>query len=442
MSQSQRIDRTRRVVRTGLVLATTLFPLPLLAQTEAPAAAAPETPAAPAEPAPAPAPGLVKASVVLPAPPQVAQAAVVAPAPAAPTEPVVTATAPSTIDEKSKPMEVNVWGRLGNEVSKKKGDGTETNTSANAEVDLLLNGRIHKYVGWTADFVATYGPGQNGTNSTASILDLIGKFEFDDAFNVWVGRMLVPSDRSNFSGAWFMSPWAYPGTFHPGAPPVGPRQGAFGRNDGATAWGQFGGGLLKYYVGAFDLTQKKADGNSESPLFTSRINLSLINPEPGYYHSSTYYGGKDILAIGLSGQYKKDGSVGAPLVAGGAPQLADYTGMSVDVLFEKNTGAGTLDLEGAFYGFKGDNEPVKNYFYGLASYLIPGEIGIGRLQPLVRYQQAKLKGDGAGTWKIMEAQVGYAIKEYAARLALGYQRFDLSDTDKTNAFVLGIQLQK
>jgi hypothetical protein len=437
MSQSQRIDRSRRVIRTGLVLATTLFPLPLLAQTEAPAA--PEAPAATVAPAEPAAPGLVKASVVLPAPPQVAQV-VASPAPA--TEPIVTATAPSTIDEKSKPMEVNVWGRLGNTVSKKKGDGTETNTASDAEVDLLLNGRIHKNVAWTADFVATYGPGQSGTNSTASILDLIGKFEFDDALNVWVGRMLVPSDRSNFSGAWFMSPWAYPGFFNPGAGPVGPRQGAFGRNDGATVWGQFGGGVVKYYLGAFDLTQKKADGNSQSPLFTSRINLSLINPEPGYYHSSTYYGGKDIFAIGLSGQYKKDGSVDTTSMVGSVKPPADYTGMSVDVLFEKNTGAGTLDLEGAFYGFKGDNEIVKNYFYGLASYLIPGEIGIGRLQPLVRYQQAKLKGEGAATWKIMEAQVGYAIKEYAARLALGYQRYDIDETNKTNAFVLGIQLQK
>ena len=433
MSQSQSFDRSRRIVRTGLVLATTLFPLPLLAQTEAPAAAPVEAPApAPAEP------GLVKASVVLPAPPVVAQTVTAAPAP----EPTVTAAAPSTIDEKAKPMDVNGWGRIGNTVSKKKADGSQTNTSADAEVDLLLNGRIHKYVGWTADFVATYGPGQSGPSSTASILDLIGKFEFDDAFNIWFGRMLVPSDRSNFSGAWFMSPWAYPGFFVPGAPPIGPRQGAFGRNDGATVWGQFGGGLLKYYVGAFDLTQKDAAGNSQSPLFTSRINLSLINPEPGYYHSSTYYGGKDIFAIGLSGQYKKDGSVAAPLVAGGAPQLANYTGGSVDVLFEKNLGVGTIDLEGAFYGFQGDNETVKNYFYGLASYLLPGEIGIGRIQPLVRYQQAKMKGDDGKTWKIMEAQVGYAIKEYAARLALGYQRFELSDTDKTNAFVLGIQLQK
>ncbi|HEY0705925.1 MAG TPA: hypothetical protein VGG33_03970, partial [Polyangia bacterium] len=398
---------------------------PLLAQAQTEPAPAPAV-----EAAPAPAQAEL-AAVTLPAPVQVAQAAPVV-APASP-EPMVAATAaPPAVDEGSKPLEVNVWGRIGNSVVKPK--SVDADTMVDAEVDLLLNGRIHKYVGWTADFVATYGPGTSGTKSTASILDLIGKFEFADAFNVWFGRMLVPSDRSNFSGPWFMSAWNYPGFYQPG-PPTGPRQGAFGRNDGATVWGQFGGGLLKYYAGAFGLSEP-----GSSPLYTSRINLSLINPEPGYYHSSTYYGGKDILALGLSAQYQKNGSVGPAPVGGMAP-IDDFSGVSADLLFEKNTGAGTIDLEGAFYLFNGDNELVENHFYALASYLIPGEIGIGRLQPLVRYQQATPKAGGTN-WKIMDAQIGYAIKEYAARLALGYQRKDLGGDSVSNAFILGIQLQK
>ena len=41
----------------------------------------------------------------------------------------------------------------------------------------------------------------------------------------------------------------------------------------------------------------------------------------------------------------------------------------------------------------------------------------------------------------MTAQVGYAIKEYAARLALGYERLD-TGVATTDTFFLGIQLQK
>jgi hypothetical protein len=275
----------------------------------------------------------------------------------------------------------------------------------------------------------------DGAKSTAAILDLLGTFELHETFNVWFGRMLVPSDRSNFSGPWFMSPWSYPGLFSGGAP-VGPRQGPFGRNDGATVWGQFGGGLLKYYASVFDLTA----GPDTSPLYSSRINLALINPEPGYYHSSTYYGGKDILAVGLSAQYKKDGSTGVDPATMMALTPDDYTGFSADVLFEKNLGVGTVDLEGAFYSFNGNNEAFDWSYYALASYLLPTELGIGKLQPLVRFQQAKPSADGADNANIITAQVGYAIKEYAARLALGWERLD--NGAKIDTLFLGIQLQK
>ena len=274
MSQSQKSDRTRRVVRTGLVLATTLFPLPLLAQTEAPAAPAVAAPAA------TPEPGLVQASMTatVPAPAVVAQAAVAAPAP----EPTVTAAAPVAPEpEKPSPLEVNVWGRIGNEMTKKKGADAKTNTSANAEVDLLLNGRIHKYVGWTADFVATYGPGQNGHQQH--------RFDPRLDWQVRVRRCLQRLVRPHAGAlrpfelqrSLVHGPVGVPGLLRSGRAPIGPKQGAFGRNDGATVWGQFGGGLLKYYVGAFDLTQKDALGNSQSPLFTSRVNLSLHQPGAG-----------------------------------------------------------------------------------------------------------------------------------------------------------------
>jgi hypothetical protein len=435
MSESQSWSRFRlllpRGLRMGALLAATLMPLPLFAQTESAPAPAPAAEAAPApEPAPPPPP-----VVTTPTPQQLAAvtAAPADPAPAAET-PAVAASAPAPIDESAKPLDVAVWGRLGNNIATP--DGGDADAFADAEVDLLLGGKIHKYVGWQADFVATYGPGVDGAKSTASILDLIGKFELHDTFNVWFGRMLVPSDRSNFSGAWFMAPWSYPGFFVPGGGPIGPRQGAFGRNDGATVWGQFGGGLLKYYASVFDLTTPQT-----SPLYSGRINLALLNPEPGYYHSSTYYGGKDILAVGLSAQYKNDGSTGTDPATMMPLAPDDYTGFSADLLFEKNLGtAGVVDLEGTFYKYNGDNEAFDWSYYGLVSYLLPTEIGIGKLQPLFRLQQAK-PAAGGDTANILTAQVGYAIKEYAARLALGWERLDNGPV-KTDTVFLGIQLQK
>jgi hypothetical protein len=310
--------------------------------------------------------------------------------------------------------------------------------SQSAEADLLMSGQIHKNVKWQANFVATYGPGSNGgIAGDAAILDLIGQLEFTEFLNVWFGRMLVPSDRANFAGPWFMAPWNYPGGYATAS--AGPRQGPFGRNDGATVWGQIGGGTVKYYLGAFDLHDVE-----NTPLISGRLNVSFLSPEPGYYHSATYYG-KDILAIGVSGQFKKDGSATPDKDAMGNPLTVmtdDYNGFSADLLFEKNLGAsGVLDVEGAFYVFNGDYEPLKNHFYALASYLLPMQAGIGRLQPLFRIQGASPKADGASMLSTIDAQVGYIISEYAARLALGYQYSKAGDV-KSNAIFLGLQLQK
>ncbi len=339
----------------------------------------------------------------------------------------------------TRAIDINVWGRLGNNISRP--SAGEADAFVDAEVDLLLGGRIHPKVGWQADFVATYGPGNFGPGTDnvgrAQILDLIVKFELSQPFNVWFGRMLVPSDRSNVSGPWYMSAWNYPGGYIPGAVPVGPRAGAFGRSDGVTVWGQIDEGVVKYFAGVYDLGVP-----AESPLFSGRLNLSLGSPEPGYYHSSTYYGGRDVAAIGVNAQYKKKGSLGPPPVP---PEVvvappADYTGFSADLLVERTLSSlGILDLEAALYVFSGTYEPVDYHYYGLVSLLLPEPVGIGRLQPMVRFQRAKAAN--GGNWNIFDAQVGYAVQEHAARLALGYQRLDAAGL-KNDLLFLGIQIQR
>jgi hypothetical protein len=293
----------------------------------------------------------------------------------------------------------------------------------------------------TANFAAVYGPtattdedgvttfGGNIAGSLA-IMDAHAKIGIDDAFNIWVGRMLVPSDRSNFSGYWFAAPWTYPGKYDYFGAPVGPRQGPFGRNDGVTLWGQVAGGMFKYYAGAYDL--HNGDGTA---LISGRLNLSLINPEPGYYHSSTYYGGKDLLAIGVGGQYQKDGSGGTD----------DYSEFNADVLFEKNFGSGgVLDLEGAFYKYMGDGEAIDYSYLLVASWLTPEPIGVGKLQPLIRLQQAKRTDTTVApeeTDMLLDFQLGYVVADYATRFALVYQRSKYLTVDG-NAITLGIQVQR
>jgi hypothetical protein len=417
---------------SALFCCTTTIATPVHAEDPVAATAAPAAPvtvAATEEPAP-----------IVEAPPTAEPPAAPAPVAETPTMPATPAPPAAVVDDATaKPLSAAAWGRISNVIQGR--DREKLNDMSQAvEVDLLLGGTIHEHVGWQANFVATYGPrpavdadgmptGEITGDITgdASILDLIGQFEIVPEVNVWVGRMLVPSDRSNFSGAWFIAPWTYPGEYQAFAPPAGPRQGPHGRNDGATVWGDIDGGRVKYYAGAFDLFDP-----SQSPLFSTRVNIALLDREPGYYSSSSYYG-KDIVSIGLGAQYKRDGSAGAMAVD-------DYAELNADVLYETRVGGGVLDLEAAFHLFGGDSEVLDNHFFVMASYLLPQTVGIGKLQPLVRFQGAS-PSDGGDLWRILEAQVGYIIAPYAARVALVYQRTDVADA-ASNAVIIGVQLQK
>jgi hypothetical protein len=362
-------------------------------------------------------------------------------------EPAVIATAPAPVDEppppkvEPAPLKLASFMHLTNRVQNFNDPQKLNRFSSAATLYLIATGEVIPKIGYQAAIVAHIGPTGPDTgsmNGSLAFLDVIAKLDLWDEFHIWAGRMLVPSDRSNFSGFWFMAPWYYPGGFYNAVTtptggttfagnsffgaPVGPRQGPDGRNDGTTVWGQFGGGLFKYYVGAYDTFSA-----TNNPLISGRLNLALISPEPGYFHSSTYYGAKDILAIGASAQYQKS--------KGGA---TDYSELSADVLFEKNlNGSGVIDLEASFYKYFASG--IEFSYYALASYLSPSKVGPGYLQPLVRVQQAKPLDMDA--WTIVEAQLGYIIADDAARLALGYQ-WQKAGEVKTNALYLGLQLLK
>ncbi|HMJ52347.1 MAG TPA: hypothetical protein VK540_09730 [Polyangiaceae bacterium] len=302
-----------------------------------------------------------------------------------------------------------------------------------------FSARVIEKVGFQANFNVGVPPGAGlAAPGAVGIMDLIAQFDFDDLLHLWAGRLLVPSDRSNFSGPFFMSAWNYPGFYVAGAP-LGPKTGPTGRDNGAVVWGDAMKGKFKYYAGAFGLDQPG------KPYYTARLNLAIIGSEPGFYHSSTYYGSQDIVAIGAGLQYQQDGSVKPD----GTGPKDTVTGMA-DVLAEFKVGEGVITGEVQYYQFTEGysfatvgpmNTPVgapKQAFYALVSYLTP-PVGPGKIQPLVRVQRTL---DGPG-WTILDAFVSYVVKDYDLRVALGYQRTDLGEgTPVGNAIQLGVQLQK
>lgn len=276
-----------------------------------------------------------------------------------------------------------------------------------------ISGQAHKYVKFEGNLDSSFSL-DLGTFYIRP-LDVVAKFEFDDAANFWIGRFLPPSDRANLSGPYYQNAWNYPVQSN-----LFPAIYA-GRHDGVAYWGQAGGGAFKWQLGAFDIT------GGDNPLVAARLVANVLDPEPGYYNSSTYYGSKDILAIGATIQGQDGGTVPGIELDGAA--------FEADVLFEKElSGSGTFTTELAYYNFADVDDGQS--FWGLLSYLTPEPVGFGQIQPMVRLQYRDPEvGDG---FVVIDGAIQYIIDGHNARLALNFQHDDGASND---IITFGTQLQ-
>lgn len=321
-------------------------------------------------------------------------------------------------------------------------DGSRSTDASLDSVRLYVNGQLTKSIG------ATFNTEKDGDDNI-KVLDGYVRYEPMDEFNVWLGRMLPPSDRSNLDGPYYLSSWNYPGV-------VSQYPAKFaGRDNGITVWGKVFDKKLTYAVGVFNGHNRIAGASNQGdePLFAARVAYNFLEVEdnPGYYTSSTYYGGADILTLGFAIQSQKDG-VGTALVRG------DYLAWNVDLLFEKKImDGGAVTLEGAYYdydtdgvldvapGFNGAGSTDNvggivdgEAFLVSAAVLFPQEVGPGKFQPVVRYQE--FDPEIGPTVKAYDVGLNYIIKGHSARLSAAWQHLDVAgfDNDRLTA---GVQVQ-
>jgi hypothetical protein len=304
--------------------------------------------------------------------------------------------------------------------------------AVNYDLRPYISGQVNRYIKFEGNL-------DSESTNNIRVLDAVLKFEFNDYANIWVGHFLPPSDRANLSGPYYRNSWsgtdgvnAYPAEFA-------------GRDDGLAYWGQYAGGVVKWQLGFFNM----GGGGTPDPRFAARVTVNLFDPEPGYYNSSTYYGTKDILAFGAAIQHEP-----APQ---GANDDAANTMWNLDALWEKNfSGVGTLDVEGAFYGFNGHDQGTS--FFLLGSFLFPEKVGIGQFQPVLQLQRAQwgegeqfvstvppLPAGSNASLLSIDAGLQYIINGHNARLAatLRYNSLSVDDADDVTdtVIVLGAQIQ-
>ncbi|MEO8215182.1 MAG: hypothetical protein ABI560_18425, partial [Myxococcales bacterium] len=208
-----------------------------------------------------------------------------------------------------------------------------------------------------------------------------------------------------------------------------PKEGPSGRNNGAVVWGDINGGQLTYLAGVFD------NGDvATSPLYSGRLRLALWDKEPGFWGNASYFGDKDLLSIGVGGQYQKHGS-------SSMTEDKDWAEVNADVLMEKKLGGGSfVTAEAAYYHFNVLDGGISDSAYLLLAYATP-TIGVGSIQPMLRYQWLNTKApsgaDLPDPWNI-DAGVSYLIKGPALRVSATYSHTDIGDLT-ANAIQLGAQ---
>ncbi len=400
---------------TTLSLALALWAAPALAQTPeaaAPPAAPPAAPVAAPPPAAVPPPPIVATEVK---PPTAAEAM------------------PASRPDVLPPIDVGAWARVGG-TFQGSSDPKKLNdwSMSAAYVELHAGGKIHKNVGVTLNLNAdSAGFGSFG-NPSAAIEDAIIQFDFDDAFHLWAGHLLVPVDRANASGPFFMIPWNYPGILSVGPTTQFylPAEGKFGRNNGAVVWGDLASNKLTYLAGVFD----NGDAGT-SPLYSGRVRLALWDTEPGFWGNASFFGDKNMLSLGVGGQYQK--------ATGGGK---NYSEVNADVLLEKKVpGGGWFTAEGAYYHYNVADGGLSDSAYILAAFAT-GTMGVGNVQPMARYQWFKIKGDGMPKPMNFDAGISYLVKGPALRVLATYSYTKIPPTmlmgDTTitgNAIQLGAQ---
>ena len=328
-------------------------------------------------------------------------------------------------------------------------DPGEESFNLNADnMRLYTVSQVHKNV--QVEFNTERGSAAVDDAESIVILDAVAKLQFD-AFELWLGRQLPPSDRSNLDGPYYLNA-AYSFPMVQSFGNLG--AGCCGRDDGIAVHGDVNGGKFKWAYGVFEGTSGGSDVD-DNVKHTARIDLALGDPEPGFYTGSTYFGAKKLTTLGLIFQHEED-------AAGSAADKGDFTGVGTDILIERTLGSGAvLNLEGAYFDWDVDDKSshtasnVTNMLQGnsyliLASYLMPNKTSIGgiqgQFQPYFRYQnydrdQTNASGS-RGRKDRTEAGINYVIDGFNAKItALWYLDADNDNGVDKNTAMLAMQFQ-
>ncbi len=299
-----------------------------------------------------------------------------------------------------------------------------------------MSGSLTKNIGFFTQFeVGT----PNGLGSFA-ILDAIAQIKLLDEVQLWVGQHIPANDRNNMNGPFFGNTWNFAIAVEEYPFDVG------ARDRGATLWGLIAGGHLKYHLSLVDLQPGRDIGEARG---AGRITVHFWEPENFYYNSGTYFGKQDILTLGAVFQGQ----------AGDEGEDNGLIGFSFDGMMEKNFGkGGTLTLEAGYWNYEntgagyvvnqdtvdeglGVAGPYPGSAYmGVVSWLTPGKVGPGQIQPNFRVQYADWDVEER---LVLDAGLAYVVDGFNHKYHINYRHYEtdpaMGDKVTGDSIQIGVQ---
>jgi len=330
-----------------------------------------------------------------------------------------------------------------------KGDGRSGGRSWDKDFNVD-NMRLYMGAKITDNISATFNTEISNTTvaDDVRLLDAFVELKMlKDYFKIRFGRHLPAADRYSLNGPYYQNSFQFPGLV------VKYPNTLNGRVEGVSFWGLLADKKFKWQFSVAEGTEVSGGPNDDPDHFqySGHLVYNFWEPEPGFYNSGTYYGKKDVLALGLAMFHQSD-------AVGTAAEPSDYTGWNVDFLLEKNFGWGTIDIEAAYYDYNNHKAAATGALSdGQAweagfGYLYPEKIGWGQPQFVSRWQQFDPTDNMTSaqfSQSKLELGLHYIIEGHNGMIALVYSNEHLgsgtgSDVDwneDQSAVRLGMQFQ-
>ncbi len=292
---------------------------------------------------------------------------------------------------------------------------------------VTLSGQYNDSIGFYAQLEAN-GDSRNGVDDRSVFYrDAYITYDKSDAMRFIVGRFKNTFSRENLEAC--LEPLTIDRAEVISYTPFGGT-----RDTGIAMWGNLADASFQYRVMLSD-GRESNNVAKDSPRVTARAHWSLWDPEYDYGYRGTYLGTQKVLTFGIGYDFQANAAY-ADFT--NRRDAQDYSAWTADVFMEYPTvSGGTWTASAAYFDYSAGNainqdpdpELPQNSeleaYYLKAGYMLPGNVGPGRLQFFYRHENSDYASTSRyydNTWN----SIGFNYYIHGQQLKVSFEYADVS----------------